>query len=145
MNRKLTLKATLIVMFFVGFFVSPAVAQSDIYKIELAERFPAAKNVKWEMDDGYMTAEFRDEFDQEVEVRYDLDANWVMTKTDMFFHNLPPTIRDAFQKSPYAQWRIDDIDFIEKVGEAPIYVLEVEKGEQEHKLIITEKGVILQR
>ena len=145
MNRKLTVKATLVAIFFVGFFVSPVVAQSDIYKIELGERFPAAKNVKWEMDDGYMTAEFQDEFNQEVEVRYDLDANWVMTKTDMFFRNLPPIIKEVFQKSPYAQWKVDDIDFIEKAGETSIYVLEVEKKEQEHKLIITEKGVIIQR
>jgi hypothetical protein len=140
-----TLRITFVSLLFVGFFTGTATAQSDIYKRELAERFPAAKQVEWEFDDGYMTAEFRDEFNQEVEVKYNSEANWVMTKIDMYFRNLPENIRKAFQGSAYAQWRVDDIDYIEKAGDEPVYVLEVEKGEQEHKLIITAKGVLLNK
>jgi hypothetical protein len=147
MDRKLFLRATFVVLFFAGFFVNPIVAQSDIFQIELGERFPAAKNVKWEQDDdeGYITAEFLDEFYQEVKVWYDWDANWVKTKTEMSFNNLPGHIKKTYQNSPYAQWKIDDIEFIQKVNEESYYILEVEKGEQEYKLIITEKGTIIQR
>ncbi len=145
MNKKLILRTVLAGMFFVGFFVNPVAAQSDIYQIELAERYSAAKNVKWEKEGDYMKAEFLDEFNQEVEVWYDWNANWVRTKTEMFFNNLPDHIRKAYQNSPYAQWKIDDIEFIQKVDEESYYILDVEKGEQEYKLYITEKGVIFQK
>lgn len=145
MSRRLIFKTNLTIVFFIGFFVNSIVAQSDIYQIALEERFPAAKNVKWEIDDGYMTAEFFDEFNQEVEVWYDENANWVRTKIEMFFHNLPEHIKNVYQDSPYAKWKVDDLEFIQKINEESYYKFEVEKEEQEYKLIITEKGTILRK
>ena len=145
MNRKSILKTTLLFVAVCGFFFSSAMAQADIYKKALSAKYPNAQNVEWEAEDGYMTAEFLGEHSQEVEVWFDMKGNWVRTKTDMLFKHLPEVIKKAYQSSQYAKWRIDDIDFIEKPTEESIYIIEVEKMEQEHKLIVSEKGVIFHR
>ena len=71
-----------------------------------------------------------------------MKGNWVRTKANMFFRHLPEVVKKAYQDSQYAQWRVDDVDFIEKPDEDGIYIIEVEKMEQEHKLFISEKGII---
>ena len=145
MNRKSSLRKVLFLVVACGFFVNSAMAQTDVYKKVLSEKYPNAKYVEWEMEDGYMTAEFLDERNQEVEVWFDMKGNWVKTKTDMLFRYLPETIKKAYKGTPYAQWRVDDIDFVEKPNEDGVYIIEVEKMEREYTLFISEKGAILQR
>ena len=102
-----------------------------MYKKALSEKYPNAKNVEWDLDDGCMTAEFLDERNQEVEVWFDMKGNWIRTKTEMLFRYLPETIKKAYNDSPYAQWRVDDIDYVQKPNEEGVYVIEVEKMERE--------------
>ena len=142
MNRNSILRMALLAVFACGIFINSASAQTESCRKTLSQKYPKAKYVEWEMENGYMTAEFLDEYNQEVEMCFDTQGNWVRTKTDLFFRNLPDVVKKAYQNSPYAQWRVDDIDFVEQPKAESIYIIEVEKGEQEYKLFISEKGEI---
>ena len=65
MNKKSIFRAALFLVFSCGFFLNSGMAQTNIYKKNLTAKYPNAKHVEWEMDDGYMTAEFLDERNQE--------------------------------------------------------------------------------
>ena len=118
----------------------------SVYRNSLEAIYPNAKHIDWEYDDGYMTAEFRDD-GSDVKVWFDKDGGWLKIETDMSFKKLPQNIQDAFNNSDYADWRIEDIDYIkvrENVNEELIsyYEFDVEKGERDIEFAIYLDGTI---
>jgi len=53
----------------------------------------------------------------------------------------PQAVKDFFQASKYATWRIDDADMIEKNGTETIYIIEVESGNRDMKLHHNGEGI----
>jgi len=67
----------------------------------------------------------------------------MLTETDLPYNALPQTVKNSFEASLYAKWKIDDVDALERPDAGTIYVLDVENGEQDADLHYTEGGILI--
>lgn len=67
----------------------------------------------------------------------------MLTETDLPYNALPQTVKNSFEASLYAKWKIDDVDMLERPDAGTIYVLDVENGEQDADLHYTEGGILI--
>ena len=94
-------------------------------------KYPDAQRVSWENEAGYVKAEFYTG-SYEAEAWFDPQGNW-----------MPQTVKNSFEASLYAKWKIDDVDMLERPDAGTIYVLDVENGEQDADLHYTEGGILI--
>lgn len=98
---------------------------------KLKKLYPDARFIDWEYDDGFLTAEFRSN-GLKVDMKFGDNCQWLTKKTKYRkLTQLPDNIQQAFILTPYANWRIDDIEFIE-------FYLSPEKDY--YKFDVTQKG-----
>lgn len=117
--------------------VSPQVQQA------LSSKYPGARFVEWESKSGYYVADFRDNT-YETEAWFTPDGVWKMTETDIPYIALPQAVKNQFEISEYKSWRKEDIDKLEYSGTTePIYIIEVEQGNQEVDLHYSQDGVLI--
>lgn len=114
----------------------------DVVATEFQKKYPNASKVEWENKTTYVVADFYDN-NLETEAWFDLQGTWIMTKTELAFTDLPQTIQSAHQAGKYSNWKIDDIDKLERAETATVYVIEVEQGETEFKLYYVEDGTLI--
>ena len=89
----------------------------------------------------YSVVDFRwDGF--EAEAWFGTDG-WVMTETDIPYQSLPEAVRTSFEASQYANWKIEDIDKVERLNTETVYVIEVESGETEYDLYYSSNGILI--
>lgn len=105
-------------------------------------KYPNAGRVEWESKAGYEVAEFHVS-GNETEAWFDKDGNWLLTKTEIDYGQLPQDIRTAIAQSIYKDWKTTDYDKLEHPNAATVYVVEAELGEQEVDLYFTEDGVLI--
>lgn len=105
-------------------------------------KYPEAKKIEWEQKQGYYVAEFNNN-NTEYEAWFDKNGNWVMTESNIKYNNLPQNIRYEFEKSSYSDWKKEDIDKIERPDMKTVYILEVEKEDQDIDLYYTEDGMLM--
>lgn len=104
--------------------------------------FPQAVDVDWEKEGKFYTVDFEiNTVDKEA--WFDNDCKWRMTESDVLYANLPQIIKTAVENSNYSAWRIEDIDYIERVDHASFYVIEIEQGEKERLLFYDAFGKLL--
>lgn len=104
--------------------------------------YPNAQRVEWELKNGYHVADFTlDGIEKETWISQ--QATWVMTESDLTFNTLPEAVQNGFKKGEYKDWKIEDIDFLERTEIAPVYVIEVEQGNQEIDLFYAEDGILV--
>ena len=108
----------------------------------LYEKYPNAQRVDWELQRDHYVADFRDN-NIEKEAWFNTKGEWVMTESDIPFEDLPQAIQTAFGESEYKDWRVDDVDMLERVEMETMYVIEVEKGKQEFDLFYAEDGILI--
>lgn len=94
-----------------------------------SEMYPEASDVKWATKGQYAVANFT--LPQTAQGSNNAwygksDGNWDMTERDIPYGALPEAVRNAFESSEYGQWRVDDVDMIERHGTETIYVIEAE-------------------
>ena len=106
-----------------------------------SSKYPNAGNVKLETKSGYYVADFRDGY--ETSAWFLPDGNWCMTETDIPYTKLPEAIKNSFEKSEYKDWKKDDVDMLERQGMGTMYVIEVERQDQEVELYYSEDGVLI--
>ena len=110
----------------------------------LSDRFPDAKNVKWEKKGAYIVADF-------YELRLDKEAwfthagEWKMTETDygkdLFY--LPADVEGAFAAGEYGTWTVDDVTYYER-PDKNFYLIEVEKpGHRDMDLYYNADGTMI--
>ena len=104
--------------------------------------FPGAGHVEWAGKQGYLVAEFR-EGGTDMQAWFDAAGKWYMTEEDVPYALLPQAVRTAFESGEYAAWHVDDADKLTREGLETVYVLEVERAEQEFDLYYSEDGVLL--
>ena len=96
---------------------------------EFSTKYPNALIEEWEQKYGYSVVDFRlDGF--EAEAWFGADG-WVMTETDIPYQSLPEAVKASFETSQYANWKIEDVDKVERINTETVYVIEVERGERE--------------
>lgn len=88
----------------------------------LYEKYPNAQRVDWELQHDHYVADFYDN-NIEKEAWFNTKGEWVMTESDILFENLPKAIQTAFGESEYKDWRVDDVDMLERVEMETMYVL----------------------
>ena len=108
----------------------------------LYEKYPNAQRVDWELQHDHYVANFYDN-NIEKEAWFNTKGEWVMTESDILFENLPKAIQTAFGESEYKDWRVDDVDMLERVEMETMYVIEVEKSKQEFDLFYAEDGTLV--
>lgn len=128
---------------------------SDKAKEALIAKYPGATGVNWQSKGRYVVANF-----STAEVRpeapagdysawFDNGGLWYMTETDIRFGQLPEAVKTAFQAGEYRDWRVDDVDRLEREGAERIYVIEVEGTENdrqaEYDLYYSEDGVLTKK
>ena len=75
-------------------------------------KYPDAQRVSWENEAGYVKAEFYTG-SYEAEAWFDPQGNWMLTETDLPYKALPQTVKNSFEASLYAKWKIDDVDMLD--------------------------------
>ena len=105
-------------------------------------KYPNAERVSWETKGGYMVADFH-QGNIEAEAWFDRMGDWLMTETDLPYASLPVEVKNSFEKGAYADWKVDDVDVLERKGAAIVYILEVEKGKEEYDLHYEQNGILI--
>lgn len=105
-------------------------------------KYPNADRVKWENKNGYQVADFH-EGKNDAEAWFDNNGNWLLTKTEIDYGQLPEAVRGSLEKGEYSEWRRTDIDKVERFNTATVYVIEVEQGNQEIDLYYAEDGTLI--
>ena len=103
---------------------------------------PGAIVIEKDYDDGYLEVEIRHE-GREKEMLFNGQNDWVLTRWDVAYRELPEAVLTAFRQSEYAQWELDGITYTQTpTGEW--YVLEVEdyRTDTDRYLRITPGGKI---
>lgn len=114
---------------------------------ELQEAFEAkypnvSSHVDWTRNGEFYEAGFS-ESGYENKAWFTTDGVWVMTEYDIRYEQLPEAVKEAFEASQYASWKLDDVDKIEKSDMSTLYVLEIESGELEYELSYLEDGTLI--
>lgn len=116
---------------------------TEILTKALEEKYPEATKVKWQDKKGFKVADFtHDGFEKEA--WYDDAGVWFMTKTELeSLLNTPEAVQKAHKAGKYADWKIDDVEKLERANpKATYYIIEVEKGEEEFDLYYLEDGTL---
>ncbi len=67
-----------------------------------------------------------------------------MTETDLRYADLPLPVRSFYESSTYYNvWKVEDVDKLERKEMAVVYIIEVEKGNQEMDLYYSEDGILV--
>lgn len=109
----------------------------------LAKEHPNAQRIEWETKGTYYVADFRED-NFEKESWFTTDGVWQMTETDIRYTDLPAAVRTAYESTTYFNvWRVDDVDKLERRGMDVVFIIEIEKGNQEMDLYYSENGILV--
>ena len=102
------------------------------FESALLEKYPDATSIKWSMKGNYHIAEFKSAMTRSTEMIdnqawFDRNCQWQMTEIDIHFDMLPQAVKEAFNQSEYASWRIEDVDRLDREGMETLYIIEVEE------------------
>lgn len=89
-----------------------------------SERYPNAVDVEWEKKRGYAVADFSIPGEGDGEAWYTKSGEWVMTKFDIRYSDLPQAVRTAFEAEYGAQTPVDDVERLERNTGDTIYFIE---------------------
>jgi hypothetical protein len=95
-------------------------------RAEFQTQYPNAVDVEWEKKRGYVVAEFHIPGQGECEAWYTKGGEWVMTKYDIRFSDLPAAVQTAFVTEYGAQTPVDDVERLERRGNDTLYFIEAE-------------------
>ena len=85
--------------------------------------YPGAEQVRWEVKGDYAVANFYWSGVRAAGVAANRaawfengDGAWSMTETDIRFDQLPEAVKRAFAEGEYADWRVDEVDMLDRDG-----------------------------
>lgn len=114
---------------------------------EIVNRFnqlyPEARDVSWTQKGIYFVADCWVN-DNELDVWFDANANWVMTETEVPLTQLPVEVSTAFENGIYAGWVIENLTKLNYPGQSPQYLFEVQRGGSQKALYYSQYGELLQ-
>lgn len=127
-------------------------AQINVFESFLINKYPAVGGFEWSEktvnDNVYDLATFT--YSTESKATYNAKAwfergkgKWRMTEIDITFDELPDAVKQAFQASEYADWRIEEVEKLERDGLEIKYEIEVKKEGSEADLYYAPDGILL--
>lgn len=110
----------------------------------IASRYPGAVILEKDYDDGYLEVDIRHE-GVEKELRFNGAGQWLKSSWEVRVASLPAAVTEAVRNSAYADYRIDDAEFVE-TPDGVWYALELEGSrDRELTLRVTPEGTLLDR
>ncbi|WP_405384784.1 PepSY-like domain-containing protein [Maribacter sp. LLG6340-A2] len=110
-------------------------------KNNFEQRYPAASDVEWEMEDDAYKVEFEMNA-QEHEIWYAPDGNTTKTEQELTEADLPQAIRNTITDS-YSGFKIDEVEKTTEKG-STTYEVELQKGWMNEKdVIFNADGTVL--
>ena len=108
-------------------------------------------DVKWEQKNQYHVARFNGgtlgrAVGYTTSAWFTEDGTQHQADQDIDFNALPSVVKDAlaaYMQQFYADWKVDDCEVVVRNGMSLIYVIEIEKGDLEREISISELGDVL--
>ncbi len=125
----------------------PEKAKEEFHKL-----YKDAKDVKWETVGNYHVARFNGDITRGTTVTFSssawftLEGQYCQSDQEILFDELPAIVIERFNlymELYYAGWKIDECEVIYRPNMGLIYVIEIEKGDLERVISISEHGDIL--
>lgn len=104
-----------------------------------SKKFKEARNPLWEQEDNEWEAEFKLN-GKEMSASFNNLGNWLETETEIKKKDVPVDIFKAVNLR-YSDWEMEEIERVEK-PDFKGYEIELEKGETETEILITDSGEI---
>lgn len=106
-------------------------------------KYPKAESIKWEQNPtGNYECDFMN-YGIKTSAVFESSGQWLLTEADFAFEQMPVEVQYGFKQSLYSGWKIDDAEYLERVGFEPYYLIEVEQGAIEITLYFTPKGALV--
>lgn len=124
----------------------------DKVQQEFMARYPNVTDVQWNVVKNYHVARFNAPTTKSTTSQYHSNAwftnegQFCQIAEDVTFNNLPTLVQEnftAYTTQFYPDWEIDDCEILAREGMATIFVIEIEKGEMEREISVSEYGDIL--
>ena len=118
----------------------PSSASGSIMEF-IGQKHPGARIVDIDRENGITEVEIIDG-NRKKDLYFNVANEWIKTEWEVRKADLPVAVTAAIANSQYVSYKIDDIDYVQ-TSTVEYYLIELEKGNSEVKLRITETGVIL--
>jgi len=132
-------------IFLIGFVLIANVLSAQVREIPEAVKetfttqYPGAESVAYE--DNLVSVQVHFQMNGEKMVAaYTNKGRWKDTEKDMNFDQLPELVKDGFQKSKYADWKVSDVKMIYLPGGADRYRIKAEKSDIQKKNVYFNKS-----
>ncbi len=112
-------------------------------KQAFAKMFPAASDVKYEMEKSDYEISFRDK-GVEMSANFDATGKWLETETEIKESNLPKEVSASIARN-FTGFKITEVARTEAPGKEPVYELDVKKGKEGFEVRVSPKGEILKK
>lgn len=133
------------IVFLFGLILISAVSFSQVREIPAAVKetftaqYPAAENIKYE--DNLVSVQVHFQLNGENMIAsYNNKGRWKDTEKDWSYDQLPDVVKDGFQKSKYADWKVTDTKLIYRPGGADRYRIKAEKNDIQKKYVFFNKS-----
>jgi hypothetical protein len=91
-------------------------------------RYPTATDVKWENEMLYYSVRFKID-DTKMIAEYEGKGVWRNSRKDWTYEKLPTVILDAFKKTKYAEWPVNEVKIVSTPKDPELYRLTVGRDE----------------
>lgn len=112
-------------------------------KTAFQSKFPEAKKVEWEMEEGNYEAEFKMN-GKEMSATFDAKGIWKETETEIKVKDLPKAV-STMLAGEFPGYKIDEACKVESAEHGSCYEVEIEKGDEEMEVLLKADGTILKK
>lgn len=108
----------------------------------LQQLYPGVQNIEWNQKGVYYVADCWVK-GNELDVWFDINANWIMTEMEVYLGQVPTAVSDAFEDSNYSSWDIDNLTELTFPQKTKEFVFEIQQGDRERALYYSVYGELL--
>jgi Putative beta-lactamase-inhibitor-like, PepSY-like len=112
-------------------------------KEAFAKKYPAATNVKYEMEKKDFEVTFSDK-GVEMSANFDATGKWLETETEMKAADLPKEVSVSVGKN-FAGFKISEVAKTETPDKGLIYEMDLKKDKEAYEVQFSQKGEILKK
>jgi hypothetical protein len=112
----------------------------EAVKETFTKQYPQAENVNYEDNLVSVQVHFQQK-NEHFKASYTNKGRWKETEKDWSYDKLPEAVKDGFQKSKFADWKVIDTKIIYRPGGSGRYRIKAEKNDvQKKNLLFNENG-----
>jgi hypothetical protein len=104
----------------------------EAVKETFTKQYPQADNVNYEDNLVSVQVHFK-QSGENMKASYTNKGRWKETEKDWSFDQLPQAVKDGFQKSKFADWKVTDTKIIYRPGGSDYFRIKAEKNDVQKK------------